>query len=192
LAVPWVIAYAAQDGVELWRVEGLNGEVTPSPVFSAGMVLAISPNEKLMAIRPEGQGDVTKTHVRWEAEDNIPDISSPVSNGELAFTLTTSGMLTCYDAKDGKKQWEQDLELESHASLALAGARLYVTATKGVVLVLEAGRTFREIQRNEIGEKIYASPAFAHGRIYLRGVEHLFAIGQRDTLAVGKRNDGEH
>ena len=55
LAVPWVIAYAATDGTELWRVEGLNGEITPSPVFAGGLVFVASPSEKLMAIRPTGR-----------------------------------------------------------------------------------------------------------------------------------------
>ena len=65
LAVPCVIAYAATDGAELWRVEGLNGEITPSPVFAGGLLFVASPSEKLLAIRPDGQGDVTKTHVVW-------------------------------------------------------------------------------------------------------------------------------
>ncbi len=183
LGVPWVIAYAAADGAELWRVEGLNNEVTPSPVFAAGLVLAVSPNEKLIAIRPDGQGDVTKTHVAWEAEDNIPDISSPVSDGELVFTLSTPGMLTCYDLKDGKKQWEQDLGAEYNASPSLAGRRLYLVSIKGSVLVAEAGRAFKELARNEMGEAIFASPAFVGGRIFMRGVKHLFCIGEEEKLA---------
>ena len=59
---------------------------------------------------------MTKTHVAWTNEDNVPDVTSPASNGELVFTLTTSGMLTCFDAKDGKKHWEHDFEMECHAS----------------------------------------------------------------------------
>ena len=90
LAVPCVIAYAATDGAELWRVEGLNGEITPSPVFAGGLLFVASPSEKLLAIRPDGQGDVTKTHVVWTNEDNVPDVTSPTSNGELVFTLTTA------------------------------------------------------------------------------------------------------
>src|SRR5262249_12527650 len=98
LGVPWVISYFAADGTELWRAEALGGEVTPSPIFASGLVCVASPNEKLLAIRPDGQGDVTKSHVAWSSEENVPDITSPASNGELAFALSTPGTLTCYDA----------------------------------------------------------------------------------------------
>src|SRR5438128_1800588 len=83
------------------RRDRLDGEVTPSPVFAGGTLFIVSPSNKLQAIRPDGQGDVTKTHLGWMAEDGIPDITSPVSNGELVFVIDTGGMLTCYDAKDG-------------------------------------------------------------------------------------------
>jgi outer membrane protein assembly factor BamB len=177
LGVPWIMAYSAKDGTELWRAEGLANEVTPSAIYAAGLIYAVSPNEKLLALRPDGHGDVTKTHIAWSSEDNIPDISSPTSNGELLFTVTTPGLLTCYDAKDGKKQWEQDLAMECHASPSIANGRLYVTGTKGIVVVLELGRQPKELARSDLGEKVYASPAFAPGRIFFRGVKHLFCIG---------------
>ena len=183
LGVPWVIAYAPKDGTELWRLEGLNNEVTPSPVFAGGLVLAVSPNEKLLAIRPNGAGNVTKTHLAWAAEDNIPDISSPVSNGELVFTLSTPGILTCYDSKDGQKVWEHDLGMECNASLTIAARRLYVAGLKGTVVVVEAGREFKELARNARGENIYASPAFVRGRAFFRGATNLFCIGPEATLA---------
>jgi outer membrane protein assembly factor BamB len=124
--------------------------------------------------------------VSWTAEDNIPDIGSPVSDGELVFTLTTPGMLTCFDAKDGKKQWEQDLAMDCQASPVVAGNKLYVFGSTGISVILEIGRAYRELRRNDLEEKIYASPAFMPGRIYVRGVAHLFCItGQQGALARG-------
>lgn len=178
LAVPWVIAYAATDGSELWRVEGLNGEVTPSPVFAGGLVFVASPSEKLLAIRPDGVGDVTKTHVVWTNEDNVPDVTSPTSNGELVFALTTSGMLTCFDAKDGKKLWEHDFDMECHASPSLAGNRLYLVSQKGTAVVVEAARQFKELFRTEMGDGFHASPAFAQDKIVLRGVTNVWCLGE--------------
>jgi len=178
LALPWVIAYAAVDGAELWRAECLNGEITPSPVFAGGLLLVASPSEKLMAIRPDGQGDVTKTHMVWASEDNVPDVTSPLSNGELAFMLTTSGMLTCLDAKDGKKQWDHDFEMEFHASPSLAGDRLYLFSQKGTALVITAARQFKESFRTEMGDAFHASPAFASDRIFLRGVTNVWCLGE--------------
>ena len=178
LAVPCVIAYAATDGTELWRVECLNGEITPSPVFAGGLVFVASPSEKLLAIRPDGQGDVTKTHVVWTNEDNVPDVTSPTANGELVFAVTTSGMLTCLDAKDGKKQWEHDFDMECHASPSLAGGRLYLLSQKGTAVVVEAARQFKELFRTDMGDGFHASPAFAQDRIFLRGLTNVWCLGE--------------
>ena len=176
LAVPWVIAYSAVDGAELWRVEGLDGEITPSPIFAGGLVFAISPSEKLMAIRPDGQGDVSKTHLAWAVEDNVPDVTSPVSNGDQLFMVTTSGLLTCLNAKDGKKLWEHDFDMECHASPTLAANRLYLFGQKGRAVVVEAGPQFKELFRTEMGDAFHASPAFAQDKMFLRGVTNMFCI----------------
>jgi outer membrane protein assembly factor BamB len=178
LAVPCVISYAATDGAEIWRVECLNGEITPSPVFAGGLLFVASPSEKLLAIRPDGQGDVTKIHVVWTNEDNVPDVTSPTSNGELVFAVTTSGMLTCLDAKDGKKQWEHDFDTECHASPSVAGARLYLFSQKGTAVVVEAARQFKELFRTEMGDGFHASPAFAQDKIFLRGVTNVWCLGE--------------
>jgi outer membrane protein assembly factor BamB len=186
LSVPWMIAHAAETGAEIWRADGFGGEVAPSPLYAAGLVLAISPYDRMFAFRPDGQGDVTETHLAWYVDEgDIPDITSPVSNGELVFTLGTPGMLVCYDAKDGAKQWEHELEAEFHASPSLIGQRLYLVTTNGEVIVIEAGREYRELARSSLGEKVYASPAFAGDKVFIRGLDHLFCVGTKeDTLAA--------
>jgi outer membrane protein assembly factor BamB len=181
LAVPWVIAYAAKDGAELWRAECLDGEVTPSPIFAADTLFVVSPANKLQAIRPDGHGDVTKTHLSWMAEDGIPDITSPVSNGELVFVINTGGMLTCYDAKEGTKQWEHDLSDECNASPSIAGGNLYLITKKGTLVVTEAAREFKELGRSPLGEAVVASPAFAQHRIFVRGAKHLICISEKHS-----------
>jgi outer membrane protein assembly factor BamB len=178
LAVPWIISYSATDGSELWRVEGLNGEITPSPIFAGGLVIAVSPSDKLFAIRPDGKGDVTKTVVAWTSEENVPDVTSPVGNSELVFTVTTSGMLTCFDVKDGKKLWEHDYDMEFHSSPALAGTRLFLFGQKGVAVVVEAARQFKELYRTEMGDTFHASPGFMDSRIIMRGVTNIWCLGQ--------------
>ena len=177
LAVPCVIAYAATDGTELWRAQVLNGEITPSPVFAAGLVFVASPSEKLMAIRPDGQGDVTKTNIVWSTEDNVPDVTSPLCDGEFVFMLTTGGMLTCLDAKDGKKLWDHDYDMEFHASPSVAGGRLYLFGQKGTAIVVQAAREFKELLRTEMGDGFHASPAFAPDKIFLRGVTNVWCLG---------------
>jgi len=178
LAVPWIISYSATDGAELWRAEGLNGEITPSPVFAAGLFIAVSPSDKLFAIRPEGQGNITKSGVAWSTEENVPDVTSPVANDELVFTVTTSGLLTCFDAKDGKKLWEHDFDLEVHSSPGICGTALYLFGQKGAAILVEAGRQFKELYRTEMGDTFHASPVFMDGRIIMRGVTNIWCIGE--------------
>ena len=176
LAAPCVISYAAADGAELWRVDCLGGEITPSPVFAAGRLLAASPSEKMVAIRPDGRGDVTKTHVAWSTDENIPDITSPVAGGDLVFTIGGSGLLTCFDAAAGKKQWQHDFEMEYHASPALAGGQVYLFSQKGVAAVVEAARQFKEPFRTEMDDEFHASPAFAGSKVVLRGVKWVWCL----------------
>ncbi|MBT3604458.1 MAG: PQQ-like beta-propeller repeat protein, partial [Candidatus Latescibacteria bacterium] len=110
-ASPWVIAYDPVTGAEIWRVNFMEGEIAPSPIYASGLVFAVHPDGDLTAIRPTGQGDVTETHVAWTGFYGLPDICSPVGNDELVFLLTSDdGMLTCYDAKGGEMVWEADLD----------------------------------------------------------------------------------
>jgi len=186
LAVPWVIAYALTDGAELWRVERLNGEVTPSAAFGGGLLFVISPSEKLLAIRPDGSGDVTKSHVAWSTDENVPDITSPVSDGDLVYTLSTPGVLTCFDVKEGKKQWQHDFELEFHSSPSLAEGRLYLFSLKGTAIIVEAGRQFKEIFRTEMVDTFSASPAFSPNEILMRGETNLWCIGSAGEKLANK------
>lgn len=185
LGLPYVISYSPEDGREWWRAQLLDGEVTPSPVLAGGALLVIHPDNALIALKTDGDGDVTGTPPLWKGEDNVPDVSSPVSNGELVFTVSSHGMLTCWDLKDGQKVWEQDLKTEAWASPALAGGRLYVTCTDGTTVVAEAGRAYRELARNRLGEKLLASPAFAGGRIYYRGAVNLYCLAADDAPRGG-------
>jgi outer membrane protein assembly factor BamB len=177
LAVPWITSHAAADGTELWKAGPLDGEVTPSPVFAAGQVIVVNPGSRILAIRPDGSGDVSKTRVVWATDDNLPDVTSPVSDGRLVFTVSSSGQVICFDAKDGKKVWTQDLEMEVQASPCLAGNHLYVIGDKGVTVVAEAGRAYVELARNTLGDEFLASPAFAGDRMYLRGKTNVWCLG---------------
>ncbi len=181
LAVPWVMAYDAASGAELWRAEMLEGEVTPSPVVAGGLLFVVSPSHKIVALRLNGSGDVTKTHVAWTIEEGAPDVTSPVSNGELVVTVSSGGFLTCFDAKDGKKVWEHDLEMETQASPAIVANRMILLGTKGDVVVCEAGREFKELSRTKLDDAFFASPAFANGRVYLRGNKNMWCFGAKEV-----------
>ncbi len=176
-ANPWVIAYNPATGGELWRAECLDGDVAPSPVFADGLVFAVNDYAYLAAIRPDGAGNVTETHIAWKAEDGLPDICSPLSNGELVFLLATYGILTCYDAKTGKMVWENDFETSFKASPSLVGDKVYLMSEEGVTFIFAASREYKELGRAALGEAVNTCPAFMDGRIYIRGKENLYCIG---------------
>jgi outer membrane protein assembly factor BamB len=163
LGEPWLISYSPAEGRELWRFEGMGSDLAPSPVFTGELVIAPSPNHALHAIRPDGQGDVTKTHLAWSATKGIPDITSPVSNGGLVFSLETSGVLTCFDARTGAMVWDHALKGDFHASPTIAGEHLYLISTEGDVFVVR-------------GEPVSASPAIVNDRIFIRGATNLFCV----------------
>ena len=173
---PWVIAYDPTTGTELWRVECLSGDIAPSPVYADGMAYVTNTYAVLAAIRPGGSGNVTATNIVWTAEEGLPDITSPLTNGELVFLLDTYGLLTCYDAKTGEYLWEEDLVETFNASPSLVGDNVYLVTEDGVTIIVKAGRKFEEIARYELGEESNATPAFLDGRIYIRGEENLYCI----------------
>jgi len=173
-------------------VKCLAGDIAPSLIYANGLVFAIEPYSKLVAIRPDGRGDVTETHVAWSIEEGAPDICSPVSNGELIFLLATEGLLSCYKVADGTRLWEQDLRENFLASPSLVpapasgdasrgsgGDKLYLLTDEGVILIVQVGPEYKELARCELGEECHASPAFADGRIYIRGLENLYCIGKK-------------
>lgn len=177
LAEPWVIAHDPATGGILWRVEGMDSDVAPSPILAGGLVLAVNSNYALLAIRPDGSGDVSKTHVAWQSEENIPDICSPVSDGKRVYMLTTGGLLTCLNLADGKKLWEHEFEDETfHSSLSLIGEKLYLLSTKGVAYFVAADEDFALLGTADLGEPTNCSPAFVNGSIYIRGIDNLYCV----------------
>jgi len=178
-ANPWVIAYDPNTGDEIWRASVVAGDMAPSPICAGGLVLAVEPYAKMVAIRADGQGDVTKSHVAWQSDNGGPDICSPLSDGRYVYLLDTSGMLTVLNLSDGKLVYQQTVEGSFKASPSLVGESLYLLSEKGTLVRVAAGPSFKELGRCELGETCYASPAFANGRMILRGKEYLYCIGAR-------------
>ena len=191
-SLPWVIAYEPAKGTELWRADCLAGEMAPSPILANGLVFVIEPYNKLVAIRPDGKGDVTKTHIAWSVDEGGPDICSPVSDGQRIFMLGTEGLLSCHNTSDGKKLWEHDLREYFLASPSLVGKNLYLLSEKGIMYIIEAAGEYKELAKCELGEECHASPAFADGRIYIRGVEHLYCIESKGSISVSAQDPSKN
>ncbi|MEI6167323.1 MAG: PQQ-binding-like beta-propeller repeat protein [bacterium] len=173
----WIIAYHPESGAELWRVKVSGTDSSSSPIFAGGLVLASVAGDKIYAIRPDGHGDVTATHVAWQSESGVSDVASPVSDGELAYFVNASGGLFCLEVATGKLVWEHSLDGEFYGSPGLAGNHLYLVARSGQVFILKAGRQYEELGRANLGEPSDGSPVFINGTILIRGLKHLFCIG---------------
>jgi len=181
-ADPFVIAYDPADGKELWRVKGLSGDVAPAPVYADGLFFATNEGAQVMAIRQGGSGDVTKTHVKWTGSDGLPDTASPLTDGRLLLQALSYGSVYCHDAREGKLLWEAEVGTDGEGAVAspvLVGSKVYLSDKTGVTHIFELGTTYVAGTKNPLGEKIEASLAFAGGRIYIRGVDHLYCIGKK-------------
>jgi outer membrane protein assembly factor BamB len=176
---PWTMGYAPADGKERWRAKLLDADIAPTPCYGNGMVFVTNAYATLAAVRLGGSGDVTKTHVAWQADEGLPDCVSPLCDGEHLYLFDSTGLLTCYDAKEGKKRYEQEFKDLFNASPVLVGKMLYCLDTKGVMHFIEAGPTYREVGTATLGEEAHASPAVFRDRIYIRGRQHVFAIGAK-------------
>ena len=179
-ALPWVSAYDPATGKELWQAKVLDGDIAPSPVFGGGMVFAVNTGAKLSAIRAGGQGNITATHLAWTAEDNLPDIVSPLTDGKIVLLVTTDGTLTCYAASDGKKLWEKEMDHIFKSSPTLVGDKIYLMTEKGLMFIFAASAEgYKELGKAELGEEANSNPAYLDGRIYIRGKHNLYCIGKK-------------
>ncbi|HLX63622.1 MAG TPA: PQQ-binding-like beta-propeller repeat protein [Planctomycetota bacterium] len=173
---PFVAAYDAGDGAEVWRAEALSGETAPSPAYADGLVYAAQEGSRLAAIRADGHGDVSQSHLAWGYEENLPDICSPLSDGKITVIVQTGGTVTCLDAKKGTRLWSKEVEAEFHASPSLANGKLFLLSKTGTMFLLSVADG-KELGRSELGEHCNASPAFVGNRIFIRGKSNLYCIG---------------
>ena len=101
-AMPWVIAYNPADGTELWRADCLSGDVGPSPTFAGGVVYVANEFPELSAIRADGGGDVTDTHILWTGDVDLPDTASPLATDRFVFLAASTAYVACYDLRLGR------------------------------------------------------------------------------------------
>jgi outer membrane protein assembly factor BamB len=181
-ADPWVIAYDPENGEEIWRADVLFGDVAPSPIYAGDLVIVCSDGTDLVAIRPDGEGDVTETHVAWSAPGTMPDTSSPVSDGTHVYVVASFGLMSCFRLTDGEPVWSEELpEGMYYASPTVVGDRIWLMSREGVMHFFATGSEFEHLGSVEMGEAVDATPAFVDGSVFIRGTEHLYRIGEPAT-----------
>ncbi len=172
-------AYDFTTGQELWRVEEPSCHSgTVRPVFANGLIYAAMGLSKgqLWAIKPGGSGLVTESRVEWKVTRNVPTRPSPVVVGDLLFMIDDGGIATCLDAKLGTEIWRERVEGNYSASPIAGAGRVYFQNQEGKTAVVEAGRSFKVLATNQLGDGFMASPAVYGKALYLRSKSHLYRV----------------
>lgn len=176
-----VQALSPQTGKKIWHV--FHWEYCPvsRPVFAHGLVFVSTGREKanLLAIRPDGHGDITDTHVVWSAEKNVPLTPSPLVVGDDFYMIADNGLMTCLDAKTGVQHWKERIGKETSASPLYADGKIYVQDEFGTGYVLKPGHRLEVLATNDLGDKSCASYAI-HGKHLLIRTRHaLWCVGAK-------------
>ena len=172
-------SYDPATGKEIWRVRYDDGfSNVPRPVFAHGLVFIATGFQQpaLLAVRPDGTGDVTKTHIAWALTRGAPLTPSPLAVGDELYVVTDGGIATCLDAKTGGVVWQQRLGGTYSASPVFADGRIYFLAEQGVTTVIAPGREFRRLAANTLDGGLLASMAVSGGSLYLRTDSHLYRL----------------
>lgn len=173
--------YDPNNGNLLWECNGPATWCSATPVFGKDTVYSTGgyPQKAMLAIKADGAGDVTKTHLSWKSDNKAGYVPSPLLHEGLLYAVSDTGLMRCYDAADGKVVWEEKFKAPFYSSPVLVGDRLYVFDRKGKGYVMKAGRQFELLAVNELPEGAFATPVFLGGRMYLRTLADFYCIGEK-------------
>jgi outer membrane protein assembly factor BamB len=171
--------YDPATGELLWHAGAPRQTPIPSAVFHDGLIYMTRGyrNSPYLALRPGGRGDVSASHIVWRAPGGGSYAASLVYYDGLLYFTNDVGVLTCADAKTGARVWQMRLDGVFFASPVAGDGKIYFVSQTGETIVVKAGRVPAILARNDLGERLVASPAISDGQIFLRSDGTLFAIG---------------
>lgn len=174
-------AYDPATGKHLWYTGEPNRFPIPVPSSENGVLYASRGYRSgpFMAIRLGGAGDISRSHVQWLVPTGAPYVSSLVLYQGLIYMANDAGVASCFDAKTGEKIWQARTEGIFSASPVAGDGKVYLLSETGETIVLKAGREFQVIARNDLGERLVASPAISEGQLFIRTDGFLFCIGRK-------------
>lgn len=173
--------YDPRTGRELWKVNTPAFSGAAGPVYQDGIAYMISGFGKteLLAIRVDGAGDVTDSHVLWTTARTVPRTPSPVLIGELLFTINDTGIVICLDTATGEQIWKDRIRGDHAASLLYADGNIYSFNQDGKSTVFKAARQFEIVATNTLDSGCMASPAVDGSALVVRTKTHLYRIESR-------------
>jgi outer membrane protein assembly factor BamB len=176
-----VQGFDLKSGELIWTAANPGYSTVPSVVIGDGLVFACSGfvDGVLRAVRPDGRGDVTGTHIVWETKDDVPRIPSLLYARPHLYSITETGVLRCLEAATGKEVWRQRLGGKFSASPVWVDGKLYLLSESGKTIVAEAAPQYKLLAQNELNEKCCASPAVSQGNLFIRSQKALYCIGPK-------------
>lgn len=184
-----VTSYDPGTGKLLWIINGPTEQFVASLVFSdqTGLLYMTGgfPEHHLLAIKPDGSGDVTNSHIAWRTNKGVAYVPSPIIEGGYFLIVSDSGVAHCFDAQSGGIFWEERVR-EHHASLVSAEGRVVFINDFGILRTVKPGRTYELVAESELKEKVFASPALSEGQIFIRGEKSLICLGKRGSKTAAR------
>jgi outer membrane protein assembly factor BamB len=173
-------SYDPDTGKLIWDIDGPTEQFVASFVQQDGLLFMTGgfPERHVLAIRPDGRGDVTQSHIAWRTMKGAGYVPSPVAWDHHVFLVNDDGVATCWEARTGKQCWQQRFGGRHHASPVAADGQVYFTAEDGRSRVIKAAPTFELLATNSFGEECVASPAVSGGNLFYRTAHHLWCLGK--------------
>jgi len=166
-------------GREIWRVRYGDGySIVPRPVYGNGLVFIDTGWEvpSVLAIRPDGEGDVTDTHIAWTLKKGAPQTPSMLLVGDEIYMVSDAGIASCVDAKSGAVHWQERVGGNYSSSPIHAHGLIYFQNEEGKCVVVKAGKAFEIVATNDLGERTLASYAASADSLFIRTESHLYKI----------------
>ncbi len=175
------IAYDPLTGEEIWKVRHDGMNVAAPPLYGHGHVYLCTGDGGLglLAVRPDGKGDVTDTHVDWKTRRGVPSRSSPLLVGDRLYMVSNDGIASCLSAKTGEEVWQKRLGGKFWASPLYAAGRIYFFSEDGATHVADVSDGWKLLATNHLDDGFMASPAVAGNSLILRTRSHLYCIEQK-------------
>jgi outer membrane protein assembly factor BamB len=176
-----VMSLVPASGKELWRLRYKGYSVVPRPLYAHGLLYICTgyDSPKLLAIKPDGSGDVTDTHLAWTVTRNVPNTPSPVIIGDSLYMVADNGVFSSVNAKTGEARWQGRLTGGFSASLLAGGGVIYALNEQGTCFMVEPGDQFVQPEKNQVTGRTLASLAAWDGKLLLRTEERLYCIGAK-------------
>jgi len=182
----YAAAYEPATGREIWRVRYDDGfSNVPRPVFGHGLVFIATGFQQpsLLAVRPDGKGDLTRTHIVWRLDRGVPHTPSPLLAGDQLYMVSDVGIVSCVNADTGTILWQQRVPGNYSASLVMADGLIFLQSEEGITTVIRPGSSFQRLAVNRLDGETLASMAAAGRSLYIRTAGHLYRLAKTGAAA---------